>query len=345
MIRWLTTILQGIGIGLANVIPGVSGGTMALIFGIYERLINVVYSAVQSGILLLKLDFSGALIELRRLPWLFILPLAAGIIIAPLAGARFIPALLESNPSESRGLFFGLILGSIAIPWLRIRKPVLTHWLFLAAGAIVAFLLSGLPPTETTDPSLIWIFTAGAIAMSAMILPGVSGAYLLLIMGLYSPILNALDQRDVVIVLVFMAGAGVGVGAFSLFLGWLLRIAHDHTMAVLVGLMIGSLRALWPWMGPDRELMWMGGGASAANVFGLIAAGLVVSGGILLWEIRQNIYRGSDGGGDGNGDGGGQPAMHAKVNAINRAPEILARRMFVSPLSVPKMNSQFRDTW
>jgi len=297
LIRWLTTILQGIGIGLANVIPGVSGGTMALIFGIYERLINVVYSAVQSGMLLLKLDFSGALIELRRLPWLFILPLAAGIIIAPLAGARFIPALLESNPSESRGLFFGLILGSIAIPWLRIRKPVLTHWLFLAAGAIVAFLLSGLPPAETTDPSLIWIFTAGAIAMSAMILPGVSGAYLLLIMGLYSPILNAIDQRDLVTVLVFMAGAGVGVGAFSFFIGWLLRIAHGHTMAVVVGLMIGSLSALWPWMGPDRELMWMGDGALAGNVFGLMAAGLVVSGGILLWEIRQNKFE------KNNGDG------------------------------------------
>jgi putative membrane protein len=190
-----------------------------------------------------------------------------------------------------------LILGSIAIPWLRIRKPVLTHWLFLAAGAIVAFLLSGLPPTETTDPSLISIFTAGAIAMSAMILPGVSGAYLLLIMGLYSPILNAIDQRDIVTVLVFMAGAGVGVGAFSFFIGWLLRVAHDHTMAVLVGLMIGSLRALWPWMGPDRELMWMGDGALAGNVFGLMAAGLVVSGGILLWEIRQNKFE------KNNGDG------------------------------------------
>ena len=300
MIRWLITILQGIGIGLANVIPGVSGGTMALVFGIYERLIIVAGSVVHSGLSILKLDFSGAWDNLRRLPWMFVLPLAAGIVLAPLVGARYIPGLLESHPAESRAVFFGLILGSIAIPWLRIRKPIVTHWLLLAAGSVAAFILSGLPSVETTDPSLPFIFIAGAIAMSAMILPGISGAYLLLIMGLYTPILHALDQREIVTVLVFLAGAGTGVGVFSVFIGWLLRTVHDHTMAVLVGFMIGSLRALWPWLGPDRELLWIGGAVPTGNVLALMAAGLVVSGGILMWEIRQKKYRGN-GGGDQSG--------------------------------------------
>jgi putative membrane protein len=260
---------------------------MALIFGIYERLIDVAGSAVRSGLLLLKFDFSGAAAEFRRLPWFFVLPLAAGIIIAPLAGARYIPGLLESHPTESRAVFFGLILGSIAIPWLRIRRPSVIHWFLLGAGGAAAFFLSGLPPAQSTDPSLLFFFMAGAIAMSAMILPGISGAYLLLVMGLYSPILQAIDQRDMTTVFVFMAGAGIGVGAFSFFIGWLLRRAHDQTMAVLVGLMIGSLRALWPWMGPDRELLWMNDAAPVSKVIGLMAAGLVVSGGILLWEIMQ----------------------------------------------------------
>lgn len=291
MIRWLTTILQGIGIGAANVIPGVSGGTMALIFGIYERLIVVAGTAVRSGVLLLRLDVSGARDELRNLPWMFVLSLGAGIVIAPLLGARFIPDLLELFPEESRATFFGLILGSIAIPWLRIDKPGMIDRFVLVLAALAAFLLAGIPVAQEVDPSLWYVFFAGVIAMSAMILPGISGAYILVILGLYSPIFRAINERDLVMVLVFMAGAGIGVGAFSVFVGWLLRTMHDHTMAVLVGLMVGSLRTLWPWIGPDGNGIQMPNGEPISRVFMFMAMGLLVSGGILAWELHQKRTR------------------------------------------------------
>ena len=229
---------------------------MALIFNIYEKLIEIAAGAVRGGLLLLRLDIKGATAELGKLPWAFILPLILGIAAAPVVGARYIPGLLESFPQESRGVFFGLILGSIAIPWLRIQGPRATHYVLLLVAAVLAFVIAGIPAAEVADPSLIFVFFAGAIAMSAMILPGVSGAYLLLIMGLYSPVLQAIEDLNLPIILVFMAGAGIGVGAFSLFIGWLLKRSHDGTMAVLVGLMIGSLRALWPWLGADREFLF-----------------------------------------------------------------------------------------
>ncbi len=285
--HWIYTIFQGVGIGAANVIPGVSGGTMALIFGIYERLIDAAAGAVRAGLFLLKLDFKNAAAELSILPWAFLLPLIVGIAAAPIVGARFIPAILESFPQESRGVFFGLILGSIAIPWIRIVAPKSGHYVLLLGATLVAFLIAGIPAAENADPSLIFVFFAGVIAMSAMILPGVSGAYLLLIMGLYSPILKAIENLDLGIILVFMAGAAIGAGAFSVFVGWLLKKYHDGTMAVLVGLMIGSLRALWPWLGPDREFQLPEFNESIYPVVGLMALGFVISGAILLRERRQ----------------------------------------------------------
>jgi putative membrane protein len=287
MMRWFYTILQGIGIGAANVIPGVSGGTMALIFGIYERLIEIASGSVRAGLLILKFDFKRAVSELSVLPWGFILPLILGIAIAPIAGARFIPGWLESFPEESRSLFFGLILGSIAIPWLQIRTPKAGHYLLLVVAAVAAFLIAGIPAAESANPSLGFVFVAGAIAMSAMILPGVSGAYLLLVMGLYSPILGAIENFDIAIILVFMAGAGVGVGGFSVFVGWLLKRFHDGTMAVLVGLMLGSLRALWPWLGANREFLAPVMNDAFYPVLGLMVLGFVISGAIFIWERRQ----------------------------------------------------------
>jgi putative membrane protein len=184
-------------------------------------------------------------------------------------------------------LFFGLILGSIAIPWLQIRTPKAGHYLLLVVAAVAAFLIAGIPAAESANPSLGFVFVAGAIAMSAMILPGVSGAYLLLVMGLYSPILGAIENFDIAIILVFMAGAGVGVGGFSVFVGWLLKRFHDGTMAVLVGLMLGSLRALWPWLGANREFLAPVMNDAFYPVLGLMVLGFVISGAIFIWERRQ----------------------------------------------------------
>jgi len=286
--NWIIHIVQGLGIGTANVIAGVSGGTMALVFGIYERLIDVVSSVVQSGLALVRLDVKSFVSRLASLPWTFILSLAAGIIVATLLGARLIPAAMDRWPVQSRALFFGLILGSIAIPWIRTKSITVREYALVVVAAIVAFVLTGLPSIEIADPSLLQFFLAGAIAICAMILPGVSGAFLLLVMGLYQPVLRAIDELDLAIVAAFSAGSAFGLGAFAVFMGWLLRKYHDQTMVVLVGLMAGSLRALWPWLGEERELLWYSGDESLGGVFLLFAIGLILSGLATLYEMRKS---------------------------------------------------------
>lgn len=287
MLNWIIHIAQGLGIGVANVIAGVSGGTMALVFGIYDRLIEIVSSVVHAGLALLRFDVKSFVSRLTSLPWTFILPLAAGIILATLVGARMIPEAMDKWPVQSRALFFGLILGSIAIPWIRTKTVTLREYVLLVVAAVVAFVLTGLPPAEITNPSLLQFFLAGAIAICAMILPGVSGAFLLLVMGLYQPVLRAVDDLDVLIVATFLAGSAIGLGAFALFMGWLLRKYHDQTMVVLVGLMAGSLRALWPWLGEERELLWYSGNEALGGVFLFFAMGLILSGLATLYEARK----------------------------------------------------------
>jgi len=287
VIRLITYFLQGIGIGVANVIPGVSGGTMALIFGIYERLIEVAGNAVRTGLALTRLDGRAFVAGLRSLPWVFMVPLALGIVVAPIVGARFIPDAMDHWPVQSRALFFGLILGSVAVPWLRIRKPGFREIAFLLPAAALAYYLTGLPPGGIADPTLLQYFLAAAVAICAMVLPGVSGAFLLLALGMYAPILRAVDERNLVVVGVFLAGTFSGLGAFAVFMGWLLRNYHDQTMAVLVGLMAGSLRALWPWLGEKRELLWYSGQESLWAVLALLMVGLLLSGFATLFEARR----------------------------------------------------------
>ena len=286
--RWLVWTLQGIGIGVANVIPGVSGGTMALIFGIYERLIALLSDLVKAGLLLLRLDVKGFVAALRGLDLVFLFWLAAGIVLAPLLGAEFIPRMLETYPIESRSLFFGLILGTIPIPWLRIRRHGSATWGILVAAALASFILVGIPPLDPGDPGLLAIFLSAALAICAMILPGVSGAFILLVLGMYAPIFEAIDARDPVVIGTFMLGAGAGLGSFALLLKWLLEHAHDLTMAALVGLMAGSLRSLWPWLSEDRSLLAPDTGDGFVWVLVIGLGGLVLSAVMTWWEVRRS---------------------------------------------------------
>jgi putative membrane protein len=245
---------QGLLMGSADIIPGVSGGTMALIVGIYERLIASIRGVVNAVLALFRGGTRAAADRLREVEWGLVVPLGAGILTALLVGARFIPGLLERYPVQAHALFFGLIAGSLSIPWRRIGRPTSTHVGMAAAAAIIAFLLVGLPPREIPDPSLLVVFLAASVAICAMILPGVSGSFLLLVMGLYVRTLRAVNDRDLLYIAVFGLGAVVGLGAFSKLLDYLLRRHHDLTMAALVGLMAGSLRALWPFADADRNL-------------------------------------------------------------------------------------------
>lgn len=248
-------IVFGLMMGSADIVPGVSGGTMALIVGIYERLINSVRAAASAAAAVVRGKVNEGKASLREVEWGLVLPLLAGILTALVIGARVIEPALEAYPVQLRALFFGLIAGSLAIPWRRIPSRTRQHVWIAIAAAVAAFLLTGLPPQSIVDPSLLIVFLAASVAICAMILPGVSGAFLLLVMGMYEVTLEALNSLDLVYVGVFAAGAAIGLGIFSKLLSYLLNEHHDVTMAALVGLMAGSLRALWPYQTESRALL------------------------------------------------------------------------------------------
>jgi putative membrane protein len=262
--------------GGADIIPGVSGGTMALIVGIYERLIHSIRSLAAAAVYLLRGRRVDAGTRFREVEWWLVLPLGAGVLTALVLGARFIPPLLERYPEGSRAIFFGLILGSLAIPWRRMREVRPVHYAVAAGAGLAAFLLVGLPPREIADPPLIAVFFAAAVAICAMILPGVSGSFLLYVMGIYAATLAALNARDLAYIAVFGTGAVIGLAAFSKVIDHLLRHRHDVTMAALVGLMAGSLRALWPWQDADRTLLGPPGDGTTLTALALAAVGFAV---------------------------------------------------------------------
>ncbi len=287
----LTYFAQGLLMGGADIIPGVSGGTMALIVGIYERLIDSISEGFGAGVALLRFDLKAVREHLRAVEWVLVVPLGLGIAGAILVVSTFMPYLLETYPAQMRGLFFGLIAGSLAIPWMRIGRVTARLLLLATVAAAAAFFFAGLPPAGAFEPQLWQVFAAASVAICAMILPGISGAFLLLVMGLYEPTLRALNRADVAYVLVFMAGAALGLGLFSKVLGWLLDHYHDATMAALVGLMAGSLRALWPWQAETRALVLPGAGDPVGSVLLIAAAGLLFIMILTWWALRVERRR------------------------------------------------------
>lgn len=247
-------VLYGVLMGGADVIPGVSGGTMALIVGIYERLVGALSAAVSVGLALLRLDFDAAKRHWGEVPWGLILPLLGGIALAILGGAKVIPPLMEAYPASMRGLFFGLVAASLLIPARRIERITRLRIGIGIACAAGAFFLTGLPALAVSDPSLLRVFFSATVAICAMILPGVSGAFLLEALGIYTPTLEALNGLEWGYVLTFVGGAAAGLGIFAKLLDLLLTHRHDATMAALVGLIAGALRALWPY-GADARLL------------------------------------------------------------------------------------------
>ncbi len=268
----LVHLSQGLLMGGADIIPGVSGGTMALIVGIYERLIASVRSALTLPVTIFR-GWDAAKHQFFEVEWRLVLPLAVGILTAIVIASTFIPYLLETYPAECRGLFFGLIVASIMIPWRRIESAGVKEYALTAVMTVLAFVFSGLTPSEISDPGLLRVFLSASVAICAMILPGVSGAFLLLVLGMYEPTLDAIHARDLGYIAVFGLGAAVGLGLFSRLLYFLLDRHHDLTMAALVGLMAGSLRALWPWLSDDRELLFPDADSTSLIVLALAAIG------------------------------------------------------------------------
>jgi len=231
--------------GAADIVPGVSGGTMAFILGIYEELIDSIrtFGTAQflGAVAHLRLRQAFAMINVK-----FLLAVGAGIVLAVLTLSHALEYALEQYPIVVWSFFFGLVLASVHVVSRRVRSWNVLLGTATAIGLLGAYALVGLVPVETPDAPWFLVL-CGAVAICAMILPGISGSFLLVLLGKYEFILRAVNERDIVSVGYVGVGAVVGIVAFSQVLSWLLHKHHDITVAFLTGLMIGSLRKIWPW--------------------------------------------------------------------------------------------------
>ena len=240
----LRYFLTGFAMGSADIVPGVSGGTIAFIAGIYEKLIESIKTVSGKALKkLLKGDIPGSI---QAVPWGFLLPLGIGILTAIFSFARFLEFALTDYPVLVWSFFFGLIVASIFLVRGKIQAWSGQLYGVLAVATLVAYLIVGAVPVET-PATLFAFFLSGAIAITAMILPGISGSFLLLIMGKYQQILSAVTEFDMITLGTVATGAVIGLALFSRVLSWLFRNYHDMMIAALTGLMIGSLRKVWPW--------------------------------------------------------------------------------------------------
>ncbi len=241
---YLMITLRGMAMGAADVIPGVSGGTIAFITGIYEELINSIKSINPASLRLLlrgKIkDFWGAI------NGNFLISLVAGIFISILSLAKLMEYLLETYPVLVWSFFFGLIVASAIYVVRFIKKWNAGLVLITIVGAVIAYVITVLTPAEA-NTTYGFIFLSGAIAICAMILPGISGSFILVLLGMYRFILQAVSDFNIPVILVFLLGAGISIILFSNFLSWLFRKYHDLTIGLLAGFMLGSLNKVWPW--------------------------------------------------------------------------------------------------
>jgi putative membrane protein len=291
-VRHAVDAVRGFLIGMAELVPGVSGGTVALVTGVYDELIDSASHVIAAGRRLVTGPGrrAGALEELRRTDWWLVVPILVGMAAAVLTMAGVMGRFVTDHPEHARGLFFGLVATSILVPLGMLprepgRSPArrVRDVLLPTLAAVLAFWLTGLSSDGVVDdPAPYVVFLAAAVAICALVVPGVSGSFFLLAVGLYQPTLAAVDARDLAYVGVFAAGALAGLASFVKLLHHLLHRRRRGTLLVMIGLMLGSLRALWPWQGEGAggdgehrgagELLW-----PAEPVAGPVAGPLVLA--------------------------------------------------------------------
>ncbi len=264
---WLLPIdvVRGFLIGMAELVPGVSGGTVALVTGVYEQLIGSANHVV-TGLRRLVAGpdrWRGFVTELRRTDWLLIIPVLVGMAAAVLGMAGIMSSFVTGSPELARGLFLGMVAASVVVPlrMLPARKEGRPAWveaLTMLAAIVAAFVMTSFAGGAVVeDPALPLVAVAAAVAICALVLPGVSGSFFLLAVGLYAPTLAAVHERNLAYMGAFALGAAAGLAGFVKVIHHLLEHHRRTTLIVMAGLMIGSLRALWPWQstagGPDGK--------------------------------------------------------------------------------------------
>ena len=276
---------MGIAIGGADLVPGVSGGTLAFAFGIWENVLYTISEFARALLHLLRFRPRTAWQIFRDADWLLVLPVGLGILSSLLIGASLVGHLYDNHPEYLRGCFLGIVVGTLPGAISHVSNWSRRHFLLVVFGASISFLLAGLPERSVEDPSLILIFLVAAFTICSTMLPGISGSFLLLIFGFYEIFIDAIRNRDIVIWATFAGGSFVGMLTFAALIRRILRTHREVVLALLLGLMLGGLRVLWPWLDDERALL------KPANMESLLLASgcvlLGISAGYLLVIITR----------------------------------------------------------
>ncbi len=283
----LLTYLKGMAMGSADIVPGVSGGTIAMVLGVYEGLVGSI-GALTGG------EFLGAVRRgrfgeaFRAIDGALLFPLVAGIGTALVSLSRLIGHLLATYPNQVMAVFFGLVAASALVVARRVKRWNLPLAAALAAGAALGFTVVTLTPVAT--PSGAWfLFVSGFLAICAMVLPGISGAFVLVLLGKYDLALDALARFDLGVIVPIALGALVGILSFARLLAFLLRRHHDPMLAVLTGFMIGSLYKVWPYVDASGGATWPWAAGAAGPA--LLSAGLAVLGALTVLVLERLVTR------------------------------------------------------
>lgn len=289
---WFLSFLRGGAVGASEALPGISGGTVALIVRLYDDLITGA-GHVLGGLRLSLTDgfrgrgFARAKDEFKKAEWGILVPALIGMAVFLIVAIVVLEPIVHNHTQLVYAAFFGLVLGSLPIPYKESRAPWKAWNYGLAlVFAIAAFLLMGLPRVAL-DISLITVFFSAAVAICALVIPGLSGSFILLTFGMYQPTLTAVKNLDFAYIATFMAGAFVGLASFVKLLQFLLTKHRHITLVILTGLMAGSLRALWPWNNQALE----GGGTDIALPIIAMIIGFVAITALLWYERRPSLVR------------------------------------------------------
>lgn len=282
-------VAKGFIIGASDIVPGISGGTLALILNIYEKFIYALAGlfAKKNLGLVLRFKFKSffAVIEYK-----FLLALGFGILLAIFTLSHPISWLLENKPTYLWAFFFGLVSASIFFIRSKITNWPLSIWAVFLVGFVLAYMVAGLIPAQT-PATPIYLFLAGAVAISAMVLPGISGSFLLVILGKYEQVLTAVKNFDWLTLGIFILGIIFGLAVFIKILSWLLKHYHRITFAALVGLMVGSLRKVWPWKIGEVNILPDKLNLDNLIILGLMALGFGAVLALLRWSSKKEIKK------------------------------------------------------
>lgn len=281
MLHYVAHALRGFLIGIAEIIPGISGGTIALITGIYDDLIRSIghfFRGIVSTLSSTARKSGKVRLEFRQVKWSVIIPVGIFMLTGIVVGAAALGPIITNYPEFTHAFFFGLIIVSLYVPIRMVGKDWNIRLIGLTAiFAVLTFLFMSLPRAQSiTEVPLPFVAAAAALAICALVLPGLSGAFILLVIGIYEPTIAAVNNRDIAYLLTFIGGAIIGIALFVSFLQWLLEHHRPVTLAIMTGLMVGSLRAIWPWQGPESELLTPANNWPTALLFTVIGALIIV---------------------------------------------------------------------